>query len=64
MDKKSCGLYPYMFLQDDSIAFNMILTYVGSKKLTSKRSTYLLMTSYTPLPVTREYGAGHDQDLG
>ena len=33
MDKKSCGLYPYMFLQDDSIAFNMILTYVGSKKL-------------------------------
>ena len=36
MDKKSCGLYPYMFLQDDSIAFNMILTYVGSKKLDIK----------------------------
>ena len=36
MDKKSCGLYPYMFVQDDGIAFNMILTYMGSKKLDIK----------------------------
>ena len=56
MDKKSCGLYPYMFLQDDSIAFNIILTYVGSKK-PSKRSTYLLMTSCTPLPVMKSTAA-------
>lgn len=57
MDKKSCGLYPYMFLQDDSIAFNMILTYVAARSWTSKRSTYLLMTSCTPLPVTRNTAA-------
>ena len=36
MAKKSCGLYPYMFVQDDGIAFNMILTYAGSKKLDIK----------------------------
>ena len=36
MAKKSCGLYPYMFVQDDGIAFNMILTYAGSKRLDIK----------------------------
>ena len=55
MDKKSCGLYPYMFLQDDSIAFNMILTYVGSKKPVS----YTHLDVYKRQELARFHGQGN-----
>lgn len=64
MDKKSCGLYPYMFLQDDSIAFNMILTYVGSKKLDIKTVNVSADDELYTFTCDEEYGGGYDQDLG
>lgn len=64
MDKKSCGLYPYMFLQDDSIAFNMILTYVGSKKLDIKTVNVTADDNMYTFTCDEEYGGGYDQDLG
>ena len=64
MDKKSCGLYPYMFLQDDSIAFNMILTYVGSKKLDIKTVNVSADDELYTFTCDDEYGGGYEQDLG
>lgn len=60
MDKKSCGLYPYMFLQDDSIAFNMILTYVGNKKLDIKTVNVSADDELYTFTCDEEYGGGYD----
>ena len=64
MDKKSCGLYPYMFLQDDGVSFNMILTYVGSKKLDIKSVNVTAGDSMYTFTCDEEYDGGYDSDLG
>ena len=64
MDKKSCGLYPYMFLQDDGVSFNMILTYVGSKKLDIKSVNVTAGDNMYTFTCDEEYDGGYDQDLG
>ena len=64
MAKKSCGLYPYMFVQDDGIAFNMILTYAGSKKLDIKTVNVTADDNMYTFTCDEEYGGGYDQDLG
>lgn len=64
MAKKSCGLYPYMFVQDDGIAFNMILTYAGSKKLDIKTVNVTADNNMYTFTCDEEYGGGYDQDLG
>ena len=64
MAKKSCGLYPYMFVQDDGIAFNMILTYVGSKKLDIKTVNVTADDNMYTFTCDEEYGGGYDQDMG
>lgn len=64
MDKKSCGLYPYMFVQDDGIAFNMILTYVGSKKLDIKTVNVTADDNIYTFTCDEEYDGGYDQDMG
>lgn len=64
MDKKSCGLYPYMFLQDDGVSFNMILTYVGSKKLDIKSVNVTAGDNVYTFTCDEEYDGGYDQDLG
>ena len=64
MEKKSCGLYPYMFVQDDGIAFNMILTYAGSKKLDIKTVNVTADDNMYTFTCDEEYGGGYDQDLG
>ena len=64
MDKKSCGLYPYMFVQDDGIAFNMILTYVGNKKLDLKTVNVTADDNMYTFTCDEEYDGGYDQDMG
>ena len=64
MDKKSCGLYPYMFLQDDGVSFNMILTYVGSKKLDIKSVNVTAGDNMYTFTCDEEYDGGYDSDLG
>lgn len=64
MDKKSCGLYPYMFVQDDGIAFNMILTYVGNKKLDIKTVNVTADDNIYTFTCDEEYDGGYDQDMG
>ncbi len=64
MDKKSCGLYPYMFVQDDGIAFNMILTYVGSKKLDLKTVNVTADDNIYTFTCDKEYDGGYDQAMG
>ncbi len=63
MDKKSCGLYPYMFVQDDGIAFSMILTYVGSKKLDIKTVNVTADDNMYTFTCDEKYDGGYDQDL-
>jgi hypothetical protein len=58
------GLYPYMFVQDDGIAFNMILTYVGSKKLDIKTVNVTADDNMYTFTCDEEYGGGYDQDMG
>ena len=64
MDKKSCGLYPDMFVQDDGISFNMMLTYAGSKKLDIKTVNVTAGDNMYTFTCDEEYGGGYDQDLG
>ena len=64
MDKSPAGCTPHMFLQDDSIAFNMILTYVGSKKLDIKTVNVSADDELYTFTCDEEYGGGYDQDLG
>lgn len=64
MDKKSCGLYPYMYVQDDGISFNMMLTYAGGKKLDLKTVNVSADDDLYTFTCDEDYGGGYDQDLG
>lgn len=64
MNKKSCGLYPYMFLKDDGISFNITLTYMGGKKLDMSKVTVTADDAVYTFTCDDSYDGGYDQDLG
>ena len=64
MEKKSCGLYPYMYVQDDGLSFNMMLTYAGGKKLDLKTVNVSADDDLYTFTCDEDYGGGYDQDLG
>lgn len=63
MNKKSCGLYPYMFLQDDSVMFNMTLTYLGSKQMDLSKVTVTADDQVYTFSCDNIYDGGYDTDL-
>lgn len=64
MDKKSCGLYPYLFLKDDSISFNMTLTYMGGQKLDMSKVIVTADDNVYAFTCDDAYDGGYDPDLG